>query len=366
MRNRLLFILLFLEAAVLSAQTQITSSDVANVFAAGKGWISTNNDDPQVTMDIGSASSSSQNWTVPNIAWKDTFTVMNISPSGTPYSSDFPTATNCQYFSGMVGGYSGTLYNYFRIQNNGVYSLGNAIQTKIGSKDTVLVNKNETVLFSLPVNYGSSKVISNDTSDFGGGTLYITSKTESVDAFGNMTFPFGTYPALRISDIEVTGLYFNGSPFSSDTTYSFTWIAKDAGTFDISIDQSTGNSGTVTLTDANLSQFNVTEVAVNDGEITTPSSYMLSQNFPNPFNPSTTIRYTIPSVSNGQDNHVTLKVYDVLGNEVTTLVNENKSAGSYEVEFSAKGKNTELPSGIYFYKLTAGSFSQTNKMILLK
>ena len=92
---------------------------------------------------------------------------------------------------------------------------------------------------------------------------------------------------------------------------------------------------------------------------------MLSQNFPNPFNPSTTIRYTIPSVSNAQDNHVTLKVYDVLGNEIATLVNENKSAGSYEVEFWQKAKILNYQA-VFIYKLTAGSFSQTNKMILLK
>jgi photosystem II stability/assembly factor-like uncharacterized protein len=88
-----------------------------------------------------------------------------------------------------------------------------------------------------------------------------------------------------------------------------------------------------------------------------PSEYFLSQNYPNPFNPFTTIKYQIPELS-----FVTIKVYDVLGNEVTALVNEEKSIGSYEVEFNAIG----LPSGIYFYKLKAGPFTETKKMILLK
>jgi photosystem II stability/assembly factor-like uncharacterized protein len=93
-------------------------------------------------------------------------------------------------------------------------------------------------------------------------------------------------------------------------------------------------------------------------------SYQLFQNYPNPFNPSTKIKYTIPSViSTGERNlFVTLKVYDVLGNEVATLVNEEKPAGAYEVVFNAEN----LPSGIYFYRLVSGKYTETKKMILLR
>jgi len=87
--------------------------------------------------------------------------------------------------------------------------------------------------------------------------------------------------------------------------------------------------------------------------------YLLQQNYPNPFNPSTSIQYAISSTQ-----FVTLKVYDLLGREVATLVNEEKTAGSYNVEF--RMQNLELSSGIYFYKLQAGSFVDTKKMILLK
>jgi hypothetical protein len=95
------------------------------------------------------------------------------------------------------------------------------------------------------------------------------------------------------------------------------------------------------------------------------SGFNLSQNYPNPFNPSTTIKYSIPSVTASetkQSQLVTLKVYDLLGNEVVTLVDEEKPSGSHEVYFN--GAN--LSSGIYFYKLQAGSFIETKKMILLK
>jgi len=88
-----------------------------------------------------------------------------------------------------------------------------------------------------------------------------------------------------------------------------------------------------------------------------PNEYMLEQNYPNPFNPSTKIKFEIPD-----QGFVSLKVYDVLGNEITTLVDEEKPAGEYEVEFDGKG----LSSGMYFYTLNAGNYIETKKMILIK
>ncbi|MDP1993647.1 MAG: T9SS type A sorting domain-containing protein [Ignavibacteria bacterium] len=88
-----------------------------------------------------------------------------------------------------------------------------------------------------------------------------------------------------------------------------------------------------------------------------PTSFSLSQNYPNPFNPETRIQYSVVSAQ-----HVVLKVFDVLGNEVATLVNEEQPAGTYQISFNQK----QLSSGIYFYQLRAGNFVQTKKMILLR
>jgi poly(3-hydroxybutyrate) depolymerase len=104
-----------------------------------------------------------------------------------------------------------------------------------------------------------------------------------------------------------------------------------------------------------------------DSERSVIKSYDLKQNYPNPFNPTTIIQYAISSRQ-----FVSLKLYDVLGNEIETLVNEEKEAGSHSVEFSARGGSayggnaSDLPSGVYFYKLTAGNFISTRKMLLLK
>jgi len=139
------------------------------------------------------------------------------------------------------------------------------------------------------------------------------------------------------------------------------WVSQTSGTlYDLSA---------VSLTDKNngttVGGYGTILRTINGGvtfiedesNFTKPTDFLLSQNYPNPFNPTTSIQY---AVSNRQ--FVSLKVYDVLGNEVATLVNEEKPGGSYEIEFNGDG----LTSGIYFYQLKAGSFVETKKMVLLK
>jgi len=99
----------------------------------------------------------------------------------------------------------------------------------------------------------------------------------------------------------------------------------------------------------------VTSVETISNEV--PIEFNLKQNYPNPFNPSTKIRWQSPASS-----HQTLKIYDVLGNVIATLVNDYKDAGVYEIDFNA----SSLSSGIYFYKLQSGPFVETRKMVLLR
>jgi hypothetical protein len=92
-------------------------------------------------------------------------------------------------------------------------------------------------------------------------------------------------------------------------------------------------------------------------EVFPADNYTLMQNYPNPFNPSTRITFSIPT-----SGFVSLKVFDVLGNETAIIVDQDLTAGSYDFEFNASG----LTSGVYYYTLKTGSFSQTKKMLLLK
>jgi len=111
------------------------------------------------------------------------------------------------------------------------------------------------------------------------------------------------------------------------------------------------------LADGTVGQFPAGVTTIEEVSSISPDEYKLLQNYPNPFNPTTTISFTIP-----ENEFVTLKVYNILGNEVTTLVNQNLSAGTFNYNLEA----SNLASGIYFYELKAGNFIQIKKMNLLK
>jgi hypothetical protein len=118
-----------------------------------------------------------------------------------------------------------------------------------------------------------------------------------------------------------------------------------------------GNNGTILHTTNGGVSF-VEEEQIDE----LPKEFLLSNNYPNPFNPSTKIKYSIPPVGTQRAVSVQIKVFDVLGNEIETLVNEEKPTGTYELTWNAE----QLPSGVYFYQLKAGDYISTKKMLLLK
>jgi hypothetical protein len=156
---------------------------------------------------------------------------------------------------------------------------------------------------------------------------------------------FGTDSTFATTIVDTLGLtdtIFTVSGLSNLTTYYWRVNAMNAG-------------GTSPW--SQTWSFNSSITGISNIKSDLPVVYELYQNYPNPFNPSTVINYSIPKTS-----LVTIKVYDILGKEVATLVNEEKSAGNYSVQFN--GGN--LSSGIYFYRMHAGSFTETKKLILLK
>ena len=183
---------------------------------------------------------------------------------------------------------------------------------------------------------------------------------------GGMSWTVNTFPTI---DGYVTSIFF--------INRNIGWILRDGGLFLKTIDGCANwNSSSMRYPIANDLFFmdenvgwmcggNASILHTTNGGITfidnknpsPPKDFYLKQNYPNPFNPSTKIEYSIPKQS-----HVIIKVFDLLGREVTTLVNEDKPAGNYNVEFI--GSN--LPSGIYFYRMEAGNYSSTKKLLLLK
>jgi hypothetical protein len=224
-------------------------------------------------------------------------------------------------------------------------------------------------------------VIAGTTSSFGAGsvdiyliktnaagdTLWTKTNGGSSDDFGK--FVQQTSDSGYVITGGTTSFGTNGSVYliktntAGDTlwtkTYDESWPssvqqASDGGYVIAGYTDSFGaGSYDVYLIKTNANGF-VTDVTV---KVSAPNSLTLLQNYPNPFNPSTTISFQIPNSS-----FVNLKVYDILGNEVATLINEVKPAGTYEVKFDA----ADLSSGIYFYTINAGTFVETKKMILMK
>ena len=110
----------------------------------------------------------------------------------------------------------------------------------------------------------------------------------------------------------------------------------------------------------NITVGNVVDVLNSENKM--PTRFELLQNYPNPFNPSTTIKYTVPTDEKRETKNVKLIIYDILGREVATLVNQKRKPGNYEITWDAMSQ----PSGIYLYRLISGEFIEIKKMIIIK
>ncbi|HKJ80801.1 MAG TPA: T9SS type A sorting domain-containing protein [Ignavibacteriaceae bacterium] len=159
------------------------------------------------------------------------------------------------------------------------------------------------------------------------------------------------YKTAQYGDLAPGKTKFIANPFSFQ-------ISSNQDSIEFQIDISTNGEvyWSVELT------INFPTVGIKENVVGVPTKFNLEQNYPNPFNPSTKIKYSIPFVETHRDASVQLKIYDVLGREVTTIVNETKAPGKYEIEFNA----SSLSSGVYFYQLKAGKYIQTKKMMLIK
>ena len=229
---------------------------------------------------------------------------------------------------------------------------------------------------------GLGAVVASDmkVSPFDENKIYISTfnngifkSTNGGDSWTNVTQTLGTFKS-RVVEINPN----NDDDIFIGTNHGI-WESKNAGiswdslnfsglkSFTIN-DIAISNNGDIFIAETGGSIQYMPELItrIKNSKINIPNHFELEQNYPNPFNPSTIISYLIPSVGTSRDLSVLLKVYDVLGREIATLVNQEKPAGKYQIKFDAKN----LASGIYFYRLSAANnttkFVQTKKMILMK
>ncbi|MGI0013722.1 MAG: YCF48-related protein [Nitrososphaera sp.] len=171
-----------------------------------------------------------------------------------------------------------------------------------------------------------------------------------------------TLRSVSCPDVTTCIAVGDGGVIVRTTNAGQTWVADTSGTTNalLGVFFTSANTGTVVGEFGAILRTSGGMVAVRENpgsKIEPPNQFVLEQNYPNPFNPMTTISFALP-----KSEFVTLKVYDVNGQEITTLVNEPKAAGDYKVSFDA----SKFSNGVYFYRLQVGSFVQLRKMLLLK
>ncbi|HSW53578.1 MAG TPA: T9SS type A sorting domain-containing protein [Ignavibacteriaceae bacterium] len=259
--------------------------------------------------------------------------------------------------------------NYAKVYFNSVYLSGTGSNQKgsaslnvgincsnIQVKNNLFINmRNESPYCAAAINCNSSSCFISNYNDLytesSQCNFLVRSETTNYKSLNEwqstgqdlnsfIELPHFIEPYLHIDKSIATHLESGGNPIGGIVN-DFDYQLRNTVTPDIGADEFDGTA----------------IVNVAEESVTPPTEFVLNQNYPNPFNPSTAIRYSIPT-----SGFVTIKVYDILGNEIATLVNEEKTAGNYEVNFDASG----LASGMYLYRLQTDSFVETKKMVLLK
>jgi len=250
------------------------------------------------------------------------FTVYRSSDDGLTWDEiydGFPPSTNIRALTGKGNIlFAGT-------EGRGVYKRVIPVPVELSSF-TASVNNNDVIL------HWST---ASETNNMG----------FEIQRLQNYNLPEGKAGVTKLQDWETVGFVEGKGTTTEQQFYSFVDENLSSGKYQYRLKQIDFNGS-----------FEYQKTIV-EAEIIQPSEFLLKQNYPNPFNPTTTISFVI-----GQQSFVSLKVYDVLGNEVAVLVNEEKTPGSYKINFDAR----DLSSGIYLYKLTTGTFSETKRMMLLK
>ncbi len=311
-------------AAKSFAQITITSSDVQNYIAVGNKLAFTD-DTTHTSLNIGSKGATS--WDFSTLSSDSQYSVTIVDPTTTQFGSTYPSASAGFSDSKVIGGYLVQGCQYFSV-NNALLDYGYSGQGNVSGFQVSYISKNipASKNLVLPITMGTSWTEDYERRD---STIILPLPTnvsitkihdeDTVDAYGNMTLPGGIIvPALRIrTDLK---MYDQTGGYTHNISY---WFLSPGGT------QVTVGAADTTSPDTSIIQ--VSDIsfiisgfaAVKEENNTIPKIFSLEQNYPNPFNPSTKIQY-----ATRDRQFVTLKIYDLLGREVTTLVNEEQPAGS--------------------------------------
>jgi hypothetical protein len=350
------------------APAQTTISIVQAESMLNRGFTHTP-DSVTTRLSVGSAGSNTL-WDFSNLKSNIPIVLKPVAVNSTPYGFTRVGATHAHTgqasitYSGIpISATAWRYYTYTKSPGGATATLGTLGDMAagtipfLGSGMAEWVNSRPDTMYALPVSYLStwkSSYIDTTFIQLNGSYLApglvtkIHNVTYTVDAYGAMKMPGGIIEqALRIKRVDTmsTGIVEVRYIFVSDRFARVEVTAKDAGQAGDTIDVTPPTWWNVAIP---------TDVKIVES---TPVEYRLSQNYPNPFNPTTTIRFGLPERST-----VTIKVFNLLGEEVATLVDGIYDAGERAVEFDA----ANLASGVYVYRLQAGTFTQTRKMVVMR
>ncbi len=352
--------LILVMSAYSFGQISVTSSDLLGLI--GKSGTTISDTTGSISVSPGPAGENKV-WDFTSLGSNGNEAIVEfLDPQNTPYSDKFPTANFAQSVRDL-GDSTSQGYSYSNISPTSFHNLGFAFFA-----DSIFVDKSDEEMVPLPLIYGGSwETVTSDT--FGVPGFMIISKdssTSEVDAWGTITIPVGTFDCLRIRDNRTyfQQTFVNDFLISSDTTtrIDYDWITKSS--FSVAYIGSQDGE-----TDPNFSTAQEVEMlksfvtSVNDNFISKPLGFELFHNYPNPFNPETVIKFQM-----SQTEKVRIDVYDINGKWITTLVDGQKSAGSYSTLWNGKtNSGLDVASGIYYYTLTiAGNNVQSRKMTLIR
>ena len=294
------------------------------------------------------------------------FTTMTSNTIFGPYAQPTDTSAYVMYLQGNASGLNQGI-NAFMVNSDGNFSwspnivnMSDPTNQKLHSVTTISTDHVAKIAWEDTRNDGGGIYAQNINPD---GTLgyvpvpvelnsftgtidgnKVTLNWETATEINNLGFDIERTTSVKNNNWEKIGFVEGNGTSTEPHTYFFSDKNLSSGTYNYRLKQ-IDNNGTYKY------------INLDESFTVQPVEFNLSQNYPNPFNPATMIKYSLPEAS-----RVSLKVYNVIGKEVETLVNDEKPAGTYEVNFDA----AQLPSGIYFYQLKTGNFVETKKMVYQK
>lgn len=352
---------LFSFASFVNAQITIDENDINKTF--GTVWTMFQADDDSLAINVNLGTPGGpNNWQFDpsDFPAGDTVDYTIVDPASTPWGNEFPNSDHVWNFLEPENNFN--VFSFTEASSNGY--LHHSAVFQVGANEFKVIFSNPRKLLEFPATLGTTwteNYIVIPLFDPANATVDSTSSVSTVDAWGTITTPLGTFDCLRVrvDETEISLDYDNGVVVATDTTTEINYLfyTENGGYFaEISSLDNETNPNFTTASDITFRMQNVT-VGIEENSNLKLSTFDLAQNFPNPFNPSTQISYSL-----SKPNFVNLTVFNEIGQEVKVLKNGFQNAGNFNLNFDA----SKLSSGTYFYKIKVGNQSKTKKMLLIK